>query len=252
MLIDTHAHIQDKAFIEGAKLIIENSRNAGVSKIIAPGSNFKDSLKAVEIADNFDCVWVVCGVHPHDAKNASSEDLLKIEKLCLKPKVVGVGEIGLDFHYNFSEPDIQREIFIYHLKMAKLIKKPVVIHSRESQPELIEILKKEKYYNGAIHCFSGNQAEADILLDMGFYLGFTGVITFPKSEALREVVKNTPMDRILSETDSPYLAPLPYRGKRNEPAYVSEVVKKIAEIKDISFNETAKVISNNTKKLFGI
>ena len=252
MFIDTHAHIQDKAFKEGAKSIIENALNADISKIIAPGSNFADSLRAVRLTEEFDGVWASCGVHPHDAKNASSKDLLEIEKLCQKTKVIGVGEIGLDFHYNFSEPDIQKEIFIYHLKMAKRIKKPVVLHCREAQTEFIDILKKEQCNYGVVHCFSGNQKEAEILLDMGFYLGFTGVITYPKSEELREIIKNTPIDRILSETDSPYLSPIPYRGKRNEPAYVTEVVKKISEIKGLTLQETVKAISENTANLFGI
>ncbi len=254
MYIDTHAHIQDKSFADDFENMLERSLAAGVKKVIVPGSDFITSVKALEIAKRFERVFAALGVHPHDSKGVSEARLDEIEKMCLDPKVVAVGEIGLDFHYNFSEPAVQADVFIKQIKMAKRLGKPLVLHSRESQKELIDILDKEgaSEVGGVVHCFSGSRQEAEILLEMGFYLGFTGVITFPKAQELRDVVSITPIDRILSETDSPYLAPIPYRGKRNEPSYVVMVVEKLAEIKGVPVNEMARHVEENTSRLFRI
>jgi len=194
------------------------------------------------------------GMHPHDAKGVSEEDFRRLKDLTADPKVVAVGETGLDFYYNHSPRQIQIEIFCRFIHMARETGLPLVVHNREAQREVVEILRREGKgdLRGVVHCFTGNYEDAREILDMGFYLSFTGIITFKNADSLREVVRKLPLDRVLVETDSPYLAPVPYRGKRNEPAFVRYVAEALAQVKGLSLQEVAQATTDNARKLFAI
>lgn len=254
MYIDTHAHIQDRAFGEDLEEVLQRSAQQGVERILVPSVDVNSSERALALAGENPWISPFAGIHPHDCARAEAEDLNRIEKLAAVPLVKAVGETGLDFHYNFSPPQLQKEFFAAQIAIARRLRKPLVIHSRESQKELIEMLKSERASDagGVVHCFSGNREEAFELVSLGFYLGFTGVITFKKSEELRSIAAAVPKDHILAETDCPYLAPAPFRGKRNEPAYVQYVVRELAKVRRMDEEETAALLRENTNRCFGL
>jgi TatD DNase family protein len=256
MLIDSHAHIQGKEYLGEAEAVIERARAAGVVKIIAVGGagDMSSNTEAVALAAQFENVYATIGMHPHDAKDVSSGGLAKLKGLTAYPKVVAVGETGLDYYYGHSPHDVQCRVFVTFIHMAREVGLPIVVHERDAAEDAIELLRLEGAgeLRGVIHCFTGNHDSARAYLDLGFYLSFTGIVTFKNADALREVVRDVPLDRVLIETDSPYLTPVPHRGRRNEPAYVRFVAESIAKIKGLPLSEVARVTMENTRSLFRI
>jgi TatD DNase family protein len=251
MLIDTHAHISDKRFEADRAQSIERSKAAGVSIIIEIACEPEYWQKALDISNGNDCVYCAVGIHPQEARLCEPDVYTEMKSFAILPKIVAIGETGFDYHYENSPRAKQREVFLKHIELSSVTGKPLIIHCREAYPDLIEILKENKCH-GVVHCFSGSPKEAEALLELGFYLGIDGPLTYPASSALREVVKTAPLERILIETDSPYLPPQQYRGKRNEPAYARFIAEKIASIREIDLGLVEKTTSLNASVLFGI
>lgn len=258
MLIDTHAHLDDARYDPDREAVIARAREAGVETFVSIGCDLATSKSAVDLADRYPFVYAAVGVHPHEVKHIEDGWYDEFRRLAGHKKVVAYGEIGLDYHYNHSPPKLQRERFREQVGLAKELRLPLVIHTREAQEDTIAILKEEKAgeVGGVFHCFSGDAWLAKDALDLGFYLSFSGVITFPNATMLREIVKTVPLDRILVETDCPYLTPVPHRGKRNEPAFVKLVAEKIAEVKGTTevagVEELGRMTSDNARRLFKI
>ncbi|MGB7947062.1 MAG: TatD family hydrolase [Candidatus Binatia bacterium] len=255
-LIDSHAHIQGKEYSGEAEAVIQRAREAGVGQIIVVGGagDMSSNTEAVALANASPDLYATVGMHPHDAKDVGGEELLELQKLLAHPKVIAVGETGLDYFYNHSPRDVQRRVFCQFIHMARETKLPIVVHERDAAEDALELLRNEGAgeLRGVIHCFTGNYEAARGYLDLGFYLSFAGIVTFKNAESLRQVVRQVPSDRILIETDSPYLTPVPYRGKRNEPAYVRFVAETVAKIKGMPLDEVARMTTENTKALFRI
>lgn len=253
-LTDSHAHIQGKEFAGDVEGVVSRAREAGVEKIIVVGGagDLTSNDAALQLAQSFPNLFATVGMHPHDAKGISEEDLARLKKLSQEPKVVAIGETGLDFYYTHSPREVQIEIFCRFIHMARESNLPLVVHDRDAHQEIADILQQEGggKLEGVIHCFTGDYEAARRFLDLGFYLSFSGIVTFKNAEALRDVVRKVPLDRMLVETDSPYLAPVPNRGKRNEPAFVRLVAEKIAEVRSIPPNEVAGITARNTQMLF--
>lgn len=258
MLIDTHTHLDDARYNDDREAMIARAREAGVEAFITIGCDRSTSQAAVALAERHSFVYASIGVHPHEVKNISDGWYDDFRRLAQNKNVVAYGEIGLDYHYNHSSPKEQRERFREQLQLARELKLPVIIHTREAQEDTINILKEENasQVGGVFHCFSGDAWLAKDALDLGFYLSFSGILTFQNATMLREIAKNTPLDRVLIETDCPYLTPVPFRGKRNEPAYVSLVAKQLAEIHadkpGLSIGQIERITSENAKRLFKI
>jgi TatD DNase family protein len=254
MLIDSHAHIQGKEYAGERDAVIARAREAGVEVIIAVGGagDMSSNIEAVELAASFPNIYATVGMHPHDAKDVGEDDLLKLRCLASQPKVVAVGETGLDYYYDHSPHDVQRRVFTQFIHMAREARLPLVVHERDAAAEAAELLRQEGdgELRGVIHCFTGDYKAASTYLNLGFYLSFTGIITFKNAAALREVLRKVPLERMLVETDSPYLTPVPHRGKRNEPAYVRFVAETIARIKNISLAQVAETTTQNVRSLF--
>lgn len=252
MYIDSHAHLDFPDYDSDRELVVQRAKDAGVERIITIGTSLDTSLKAVRIAERFPEVFAAVGIHPHDAKSAADETFEIIKRLAAGKKVVAIGETGLDFFKEYSRRDEQEAVFRRHVTLAKEVKLPLIIHDRDAHDAVLKILQDENAQEagGVFHCFAGDYAFAGKCLDSGFYISFTGVITFPKAESLREVARKVPLDRFLIETDSPFLSPVPYRGKRNEPAHVTYVAKVIADIRKAPIEEIARCAKENTEALF--
>src|SRR5215831_11854687 len=255
-LIDSHAHIQGKEYEGETDAVISRAREAGIEKIIVVGGagDLSSNQAAVLLAERYENLYATVGMHPHDAKDVGGAELNELRTLTTRPKVVAVGETGLDFYYNHSPHDIQREIFVRFISLAQETGLPLVVHERDAHRDAAELLRGEGAgkIRGVIHCFTGDYEAARNYLDLGFYLSFTGIITFKNAEPLREVVRKMPLDRIFVETDSPYLTPVPHRGRRNEPAYVHFGAATIASVKGLNIEEVARVTTNNVRALFRI
>ncbi len=249
--IDTHAHIDDDKFDEDRTSLIEKCIAGGVEKIIDPAVNMKSCEKVLKLSQENDIVFAAFGIHPHDAKEANDQIYYEIESMLNFKKAAAVGEIGLDYHYNLSPRDIQKIVFRDFLKLAKKIKKPVIIHNRESDEDMMEILESEfsADLTGQFHCFSGDVNLAERVLKLGLYVSFTGSVTFPKNK-YAEVIDMIPLDKLLLETDSPYMAPVPFRGKRCDPTMIPTTVQKIAEIKAIDTGVIYEAAYKNSLNLF--
>jgi len=257
MLIDSHAHIQGKEYAGEVEAVIARAREAGVGKIIAVGGagDMSSNTEAVALAKTFPDIYATVGMHPHDAKDVGADELKKLKDLAAaEPKVVAVGETGLDYYYNHSPREVQRRVFGQFIHLARETGLPIVVHERDAAQDVADLLRTEGAgkLRGVIHCFTGNYEAARAYLDLGFYISFTGIITFKNADALRDVVRNVPLERMLVETDSPYLTPVPHRGKRNEPAYVRYVGETIASVKGLSLEEVARLTTENVRELFGI
>ncbi len=256
MLIDSHAHIQGKEYAGEAEAVIERARAAGVEKIVAVGGagDMSSNSDAVALAQRFVNVFATVGMHPHDAKDVGADDLETLRRLAAKPKVVAIGETGLDYYYNHSPHDVQRRVFTQFIRMALETDLPIVVHERDAAAEAAELLRSEGAgrLRGVIHCFTGDYEAARHYLDLGFYLSFTGIVTFKNAGALREVARQVPLERIFVETDSPYLTPVPHRGKRNEPAYARLVAEAIARVKNLPFEAFARATTANVENLFNL
>lgn len=254
-LIDTHAHLDDPRFNKDRDDVIARAKGGGLKYIINIGCwNGEGFSSVLDMVDRYPLLYASLGVHPHDAKEANVDTFTSIKELAQHPKVIAIGETGLDYHYDHSTKDVQRDVFMRHIHLARQLNLPLIIHSREAQKDTMDILKEEgaQTIGGVFHCFSGSYKMAKECLDRGFYLSFTGVVTFQNARNVLEVVKNVPIERIMVETDCPYLSPEPYRGKRNEPTYLVEVVRKVAEIKGLSFEDVARVTTLNALELFGL
>jgi TatD DNase family protein len=253
MLIDTHTHLDDTRYDADREATIERARQAGVGAFVTIGCDLATSRSAVTLADRHPDIYASIGVHPHEVKHIGDGWYDELRRLAQHEKVVAYGEIGLDYHYNHSAPKEQRERFREQLQLARELRLPVIIHTREAQEDTINILKEEKAseVGGVFHCFSGDTWLAQDALDLGFYLSFSGILTFNNATTLREIAKQTPLDRVLIETDCPYLTPVPHRGKRNEPAFVSHVAKQLADIhSDLSLAQIEQATTNNAQRLF--
>ncbi len=256
MYIDSHAHIEGTEFDADREAVIQHALDAGVEIIVCVGDGevAGDShAKAFRLADQHPFIYTTVGIHPHEARLLDGELYTKLADLSQHPKVIAWGEIGLDYHYDNSPREVQREAFTKQLRMARERRLPVVIHTREAEADTLAILGeewKDSRLGGIIHCFSGTRAFAEAAIGLGFLISFSGVVTFKKAEDLRDTARHLPLERILIETDSPFLAPVPYRGKRNEPAYVVETARCLAEARGIELDEFARVTSENFKRLF--
>lgn len=252
MFFDTHAHLNDERFDKDRKELISSFKEHSISNTCEIGFDLPSSYKALELAEKYDFIYASVGVHPHDADSLTDEGLLELEKLLSHKKAVALGEIGLDYFYDNSERDVQRKWFAAQAELAKSLKCPVVIHTRDAMEDTINILKAHGGGDGIIHCYSGSVESAKLLLNLGYFISFAGPVTFKNANTALEVIRYVPADRMLIETDSPYLAPVPYRGMRNCPVYVAEVAKKIAEIKGMKLDEVAQITYNNAKKVYRI
>ena len=252
MLIDTHTHLDDARYNDDRDSMIARAREAGVEAFLTIGCDLATSEAAVALADQYPFVYASVGVHPHEVKHIQDDWHDEFRRLAKNKKIVAYGEIGLDYHYNHSSPKEQRERFREQIQLARELKLPIIIHTREAQEDTIAILKEEKASDlgGVFHCFSGDAWLAKDALDLGFYLSFSGILTFQNATMLREIAKNTPLDRVLIETDCPYLTPVPYRGKRNEPAHVSRVTEVIAGLKGVSTEDVASATAENFVRIF--
>jgi len=258
MLIDTHTHLDDARYDADRDEMIARARDAGVETMITIGCDLATSRAAVELTERFSFVYATVGVHPHEVKEIGDGWYDDLRRLARHPKIVAYGEIGLDYHYNYSPPRLQRDRFREQIELAKELRLPIVIHTREAQEDTIRILKEEHAtaLGGVFHCFSGDAWMTKEALDLGFYLSFSGVVTFQNAQALREIVKTVPHDRILVETDCPYLTPVPHRGKRNEPAYVRFVAEQIVDLLGLSgpdrIEQVARLTTDNARRLFNL
>lgn len=251
-MIDSHSHIYGARFNDDQGAVLARAREVGITQLLQVGCNLDESRMVVALAESIPGVYASVGVHPHDANTVDEPTLDAIESLSSHPKVVAWGEMGLDFYYDNSPRDVQMEAFRAQMARAQKLDLPIVIHTRDAEPETLEVLKAFPIKRGGhIHCFTGTLDMARELLKLGFHIGFTGIITFKSAKELREVVAEVPLERILIETDSPYLAPIPHRGKRNEPAFVVEVAKKIAEIKGVTIEEVVRITSENFFTVYG-
>ena len=253
MLADSHAHIDDERFDADRAEVVARASAAGVSLIVNIGADMPSSARSVALAEQYPGVYAAVGMHPHDAKDMQESDYLQLERWTTHPKVVAIGEIGLDYHYDLSPRPIQQEVLLRQLDLARKTGKPFIIHEREAHADMLDTIRQAAQgLSGVFHCFSGSVETAREYLKMGFYISVAGPVTFPKSLKTKEVAKAVPLDRLLVETDSPYLTPQPYRGKRNEPAYVRLVATEIANLRNISLEELAAATTANTKRLFNI
>lgn len=254
MLFDSHAHLDDNRFDADRDEAIQRAEQNGVTGIINIGADMASSARSVELAARHSGIYAAVGIHPHDAKDATDGDYEKIAQWAARePKVVAIGEIGLDYYYDWSPRDVQQTVFIRQIDVARQVGKPIIIHDRDAHGDLLAIVKKEAQgMTGVFHCFSGSLEMAQEVIKLGFYVSIAGPVTFEKSAKLKEIASAVPLDRLLVETDSPYLTPNPYRGRRNEPAHVRFVAEEIACLRNLPLEVVAKATTANVRRLFGI
>ena len=263
MLIDSHCHLDGPRFDSDREQVIARAREAGILNLLAVGTGDGPGTLdcAVKIAEQHDFIYGTIGIHPHEAKLAKDSDFAELEQLARIPKVIAWGEIGLDYYYDHSPRDVQQSVFIRQMEMACAVKLPIVIHCRPSENsdnawrdclDLIEKHWRPSGLGGILHCFTGEWAHAKRALDIGFMVSFAGNVTFPKAQQIRDSAKQVPLDRILIETDSPFLAPIPHRGKRNEPAFVKEVARQVGELRGMSAEEVGHLTSQNFYRFFSL
>ena len=253
VLADSHCHLDYESSLEKQAELVKRANDNGVTRMATVGTRMTTARETVEIAGRYPYVYAIVGVHPEYADE--EQPVVTLEALCdlaALPKVIGLGETGLDYHYNAATKGVQKELFRLHLKAAKKAGVPVVVHTREADEDTIAILKDEadSSLKGVLHCFTSGEKLAMTALEMGFYISASGIITFKKSEALRQIFKKVPLNRLLVETDCPYLAPEPYRGRKNEPSYVVKTAEKLALLKEVPFEEIARTTTRNFLTLF--
>ena len=252
MLIDSHAHLEMKEFNPDREEVIVRARQAGVSCIVTVGTNLALSRKALSLARQYENIYATIGVHPHDVARADSKTFDDLCEIARDPKVVAYGEIGLDFFRNISPREKQIEMFNRQLELAVQLKLPVIIHDRDAHEQTLRMVKASGVRRGVFHCFSGDYSMARQCIDLGFYISIPGVVTFNNAKTIQDVAQRVPLSSLLLETDAPYLTPIPHRGKRNEPSFIINTAKKVAEIKGLPWEEVADVTARNTMNLFGI
>lgn len=259
MFVDSHAHIDGEEFDVDRDEVIERAREAGVCAILNVGTGDPHSgalERAVEVAEKYDGIYAAVGVHPHDARLFDDEAAARIQQLAKESsRVIAWGEIGLDYHYDNSPRDIQGEVFARQLRLAREAELPVIIHSREADEETVRILREElgdSTRGGVMHCFGGSRAMMESVLELGFMISFAGNLTFKKADDLREVARHVPLERLLVETDCPYLTPVPFRGRRNEPARVVETTRCLAELRQVTTEEMGRRTTENFARFFSL
>ncbi|OGW24818.1 MAG: radical SAM protein [Nitrospirae bacterium GWB2_47_37] len=250
-MIDTHCHLEMRPFDDDREDVIKRAKE-NLEAVITIGSDFEGSKGAVALAEKYDFVYASVGIHPHDAKDFNDNIFNQIKAWAKNPKVVAIGETGLDYHYDHSPRDVQKEIFIKQLGYAVESGMPAIIHSREAKEDTLKILKESRVSKGVLHCFSGDMETAEKAMEMGLYISFAGTITFKKALQIQEIAKVIPDEYLLIETDAPYLAPEPFRGKRNEPAFVKHTAEFIAKLRGVSLEDIDRITTLNAKRLFGI
>jgi TatD DNase family protein len=253
-LVDSHAHLELEPLVNDPAGVVQRATDAGVIAVITVGIDLLDAVAALEIAEAFDNVFAAVGFHPHNAKDVTELFIYDMERTAGHPKVVAYGEIGLDFYRNLSPASIQRSVFYEQLHLAKGIGKPVVIHLRDAYVEGLDLIEKVAPFpaGGVVHCFSGDADDAVRVLDLGFHISIPGTVTYRKNDKLRSIVKDLPPDRILLETDCPFLSPEPLRGKTNEPAHIVHTAAEVARIRGVSLTEIAEITTRNAVRLFGL
>ncbi len=249
MMIDTHCHINDIKYDLDVKEVISRAVESGVEKMICVGTDLKTSEKAIELADKYSEIYATVGYHPHESKDAQKGYLYEFEEMSKNPKVVAIGESGLDYHYNISPENIQKKIFSEQIELAQDIKLPIIMHNRNSSDDLLSIIESTNLEYGVVHCFSENWEVADTLISKNIKLSFTGMVTFVKGP-IGEVLEKIDLKDFFLETDSPYLAPTPHRGKRNEPSLIKFIAEYIADVKQISSEEIIKQTTKNALDFF--
>ena len=251
--VDTHVHLHFPEFQLDFDQVIERARASGVRFLINVGTDLELSQKAVAVAEKHDFVYATVGIHPHDVKEATPEDMCHLTGLAKHPKVIAIGEVGLDFFRNLSPEDVQRKFIVQFFEMAKQAGLPLVLHIREAYEAMIELLKEhfKPPIRAVSHCFAGTRENMETLVELGLFISFAGPVTYKKNDALREAVRACPEDRILLETDAPFLAPQTHRGKRNEPAFLIETARWVADLRGVPIEELGKTTSRNAEKLFG-
>jgi len=251
-LIDTHAHLDFDDYNQDREEVFNRARKIGVEKIVNIGADLEGSQRAVELAEKHDYVFASVGIHPHEADTVNEQSLAKIKALAESLKVKAIGECGLDFYYDNSPREIQKDAFRKQLKLALELKLPVIVHSREAAAETLEIIDQTGDFaeNLIFHCYAYGPDEIEEIIKRDYYVAFGGLITFNSAQPIREALKKMPLNRILLETDAPYLTPAPKRGKRNEPAYLEHILKKAAEIKEINFEEMGRITTENAERIY--
>lgn len=253
MLFDSHAHIDDEKFDMDRDEVIARALANGVTGMINAGACMASSARSVALAEKYDSIYAAVGIHPHDAKSAEETDYVQLAEWSKLDKVVAIGEIGLDYYYDFSPRDLQRIVFVKQIDVARQMDMPFIIHDRDAHGDILDILKKEaKGLRGVLHCFSGSLEMAKEVIKLGFFISIAGPVTFKNAAKLPEIVASVPLERLLVETDCPYLTPHPHRGKRNEPAYVKLVAEQVAHLRGMELAQLAEITTGNVKKLFKI
>ena len=254
MLFDTHVHLNAEQYEDDLQEVINRALEKGVQNMVVVGFDEPTIKKAIQIAETYDFIYASVGWHPVDAIDMTDEHLAWIEELAQHPKVVALGEMGLDYHWDKSPKEVQKDVFRRQIRLARKVNLPIIIHNRDATEDVVTILKEEhvEEVGGIMHCFTGSIEVAKQCMDMNMYISFGGPVTFKNAKKPKEVAVELPLDKLLIETDCPYLTPHPFRGKRNEPGYVSYVAEQIAELKGITYEELADITTANAKKLFGI
>ena len=250
MLVDSHCHLDFPDFVGERDAILARARLAGVGTMLTISTRLDQFPAVRSIAEACDHVWCSVGVHPHEAGEHAGTTASQLASLAEHPRVVGIGETGLDFHYDHSPHDVQEQVFRAHIAASEASGLPLIVHAREADIEIARILREESPRAGVLHCFSSGRGLAEAALGLGFYISISGIITFRKADELRAIVRDVPLDRLLVETDAPYLAPVPYRGKRNEPAYIVATATAVAELKGVSLLQLAAATTENFFALF--
>lgn len=252
MVIDTHCHLADAKFAADLPEVLARARSAGVSPMLCIGDSLPESVKCIEIANRYPDVFAVCGVHPHHAKDWTANSVRELEKMSGDPRVKAIGEIGLDYHYDFSPREAQRSAFREQLSFARERGMPVVIHCREAIRDVQRLLQDFPLEQAVLHCCTEKWEDVEALVAGGIHLSFTGIATYPHAEEIRETIRACPLEQMMVETDAPYLAPVPHRGKRNEPAFVIDVARVIAETKELSVQEIDRSTTANAVAFYGL
>ena len=252
MLFDTHAHMDDRAFREDRDALIAGLPEKGVGLVMNPGCSLESSRNAVALAEKYPHVYAAVGSHPDVADEVNDTVLDEYRKLCKLQKVMAIGEIGIDYHYEDIPRDLQKRAFRMQLELAREVKLPVIVHERDAHEDGMAIVKEFPDVTGVFHCYSGSAEMARQLVDLGWYIGFTGVLTFKNARKAIETAASIPLDRIVLETDCPYMAPEPFRGKRNDPGYIYRMAEKLAEIRGLSVEEIQNITTENGKRLYQI
>jgi TatD DNase family protein len=252
VLIDSHAHLDDERFDPDRDAVLQRAWDAGIRTIVTIGNGRgpDDMACGIPIAENHDWIYTTVGIHPHDASRVEDRHYALIERLSKHEKVIAIGEAGLDYHYDNSPRDIQRDVFRAQAALARNLDLPLIVHTREADADTQEILREQAPRSGVLHCFTSSDELADFALTIGFFVSFSGIVTFPNARSLADIARRIPADRILVETDCPYLAPVPHRGKRNEPGFVSDTARFIAELRGVAPEELGAQTSANFNKLF--